>query len=184
MDEVIFKFLEEICDKYNYYIAGLNGTKKAKPCDFKRWDLADVIGDNYWLFQDDASFFEDLELFDGAVDTLKRLQDDGFTIYIATNAMGNPKIATGKLISIKENLPFIDVNNVFITGKKWEIKGDLLFDDCPEYLNNFEGFTVCNDREYNKDVQCSYRIYDNNWDEFYELCHKIRNNESLKMGVR
>lgn len=53
------------------------------------------------------------------------------------------------------------------------IKGDLLFDDGPHNLKEFDGIKVAMDFPYNKDTIVDYRV--NNWLQFEKVINNLTN---------
>lgn len=59
-----------------------------------------------------------------------------------------------KRLWVSENIPF--VRGLVFTDKKHLLPGDMLIDDCPEYLENYPGTAVKINRPYNKHVKVDY----------------------------
>lgn len=166
LDEVTVKFLEELCNRYN-----IRTGNNLKPHQITEWNLTNSIGkENLDIFQS-RDFFASLKPFPNAIEEIKSLQDDGFNIIIATNHMFNQEIKLGKLEWIERYLPFI--YDVYFGDKKYELKADLIFDDCPKFLRKFPGIKIANDRPYNKNVNTDFRIYNNDWKYFGQLVREI-----------
>lgn len=165
LDEVICAFLERLCLEYNYLY-----NKNLKSEDIESWDLSTYIGIEGKKIFHKPGFFINLKPFSYAVDTLLRLKHDGHDILIVTNPP-NGVTAAEKYEWCNKYLSFIPQENIIMTARKDLIKGDLIFDDCPAYLEKFDGISVCMNRSYNKDARCDYRV--SGWLEFYEMIRSL-----------
>lgn len=167
MDEVITQFLKKLLSVYNErYNTNLMIN------DIFNWQFTD---DFHKIFQE-KGFFEDLEPYPKAIETIQDLKEDGFDIIIATDAGGDPEIAYSKLKWIDEYMPFINrQKEVIITGSKHLINADLIIDDSPIHLESFPLLKIAIDRPYNRKVQekC-FRIYNNNFDALRQLIYTLR----------
>ena len=168
LDECVFDFIGQFIKVYKEKTG-----KELYMHDFTEWNLVELFGEVSLDCFSNSEFFENLLPFRGAVESLKRMNEN-YELFIATNAMNNSKIVEGKMKSIKRHLPFIDENNIFFTGRKYDISADIMIDDCPEYLQKFELFTIAMDRPYNKKIYTHFRILNNDWNAIEEYCAKIK----------
>ena len=171
IDEVICKFLEELCSEYNYKY-----NKRIKISDIKTWSLNTYMdGDKAFEIINSPGFFGSLEPIEGAIQTIEKLiNNDKYEVFIISSP-SNEYSVYEKYKWIQQNLPFFDIRNLILVGNKGELlsringEGGILFDDCPEYIRKFNGVKVVMDRAYNRDlvigIDCDYRV--SNWDEFY-----------------
>jgi len=171
IDEVICKFLEELCSEYNYKY-----NKRIKISDIKTWSLNTYMdSDKAFEIINSPGFFGSLEPIEGAIETIEKLiNDDKYEVFIISSP-SNEYSVYEKYKWIQQNLPFFDIRNLILVGNKGELlsringEGGILFDDCPEYIRKFNGVKVVMDRAYNRDlvigIDCDYRV--SNWDEFY-----------------
>ncbi len=167
MDEVLVDFLTPLL--YNYQT---HCNKKIYFEDIVEYNLEKYeFLTNMFLI---PGFFMGLELFPGAKDVLQRLVDEGFEIIIASNPSGEEWIAFEKIKWVKKNIPFVGIRNLILTAKKDKIIGDVMFDDGLHYLEGFKGIKVINDRPYNRNKELDYRIYDNDWGQFYEIIKELK----------
>ena len=179
IDEVIAKFLEELCSEYNYKY-----NKRIKISDIKTWLLNTYMdGDKAFEIINSSGFFGSLEPIEGSIETIKKLvNDDRYEVFIISSP-SNEHSVFEKYKWIMGYLPFFDVNNLILVGNKGELlsrldsDNSLLFDDCPEYIRKFNGVSVVMNREYNRElivgVDCDYRV--SGWDEFYGVVRWIDN---------
>jgi len=167
MDEVICDFLGPLCRQYN-----LLSRTQLSISNIDQYDLTNFIGPDGKKIFLRAGFFDCLEPFPGSLDILQTLREDGHDIIIATNALGNPDVAADKCRWIKRYLPEFYPDSFFIASRKHLIRADIIFDDSPDVLNRFPGTRVVMDRPYNRKVE-GYRIYNNNWLDFYKLVNSL-----------
>lgn len=114
-------------------------------------------------------FFLNLEPLPYSIEVLNRLKRS-HSIWIVTKPMKG-KSVDEKVEWVRHYLPFLESNLIF-TDKKYMIRGDMLFDDCPEYIADFHSNTVVMDYPYNRNVRADFRV--NNWLEFEQIV-KIQN---------
>ncbi len=158
MDETIVNFIDPVAD-----MVSKDGITLDRG-SMKSYNFSDYgINKSVW---DREGFFLNLEPFPNALRVLDGLSSD-HDIVIATDNGGSSIIKKDKEIFIEKHLSF--VSDVFFTGEKHSIKGDLIFDDCPKHLLEFKGIKVKMDRPYNQDIMADYVIYNNNWLVFENL---------------
>lgn len=167
MDEVITQFLKKLLVIYNERYE-MNLTTN----DILTWDFEEEF---HQIFRE-KGFFEDLEPYPKAIETIKELKEEGFDIIIATDAAGEPGIAYSKLKWLGEHMPFIDrQKQVIITGSKHLINAEMIIDDSPFHLENFSAIKIAIDRPYNRRIQKNcFRIYNNDFYEIYKLIRTLR----------
>ena len=166
MDEIICKFLDKLCSEYNNKY-----NKNIKISDIKTWSLNTYMdGDKAFEIINSPGFFGSLESIEGAIETIEKLvNDDKYEVFIISSP-SNEYSVYEKYKWIKEYLPYFDIKNLILVGNKGDLlsrigNDGILFDDCPEYIEKFNGVSVVMDRAYNQDVKCDYRV--SGWDEFY-----------------
>lgn len=90
-------------------------------------------------------FVEDLEPLPGAIEGFKELvARPKFDTYICSACSGEPECAKGKLIWIKENLPFFDTKKSILCGDKYLIQANILLDDGVEKLTAYRDYMLMN----------------------------------------
>lgn len=147
MDGVITDFTGAVCREHNKETG-----EDLKPEDITGWELKDFgIKDETWQ---KPKFFRALDPYAGAIETLWKMQILGHKLWIVTNAMNVEYIEKEKAEWVRENIPF--VRGIVFTDKKHELLGDILIDDCPEYLEKYPGTTVKINHPYNKGVKADY----------------------------
>jgi len=171
MDEVSVDMLSSLCFKYNEKY-----NKNLKVSDIKTYNLAQYIGNEGFEIINKPGFFMQLQAIGGAIETIKKLINNGlYEVFIVSSPMNEHSVFE-KFLWVKEYLPFFNIRNLILVGNKGELLEKLdgngiLFDDCPDYVRRFRGITVVMDREYNKDIKCDFRV--SNWDEFYKVVKEI-----------
>jgi len=177
LDEVICKLLDKLCRIYNYKY-----DKNLKPNDIKTYSLSQYIGEKGIEILKQPGFFRMLEPIEGAIETIKKLVNDGNEMFIISSPMNEYSVFE-KYLWIRKHLPFFDIKNLILVGNKGDllsrigdgIDSGILFDDCPEYISKFNGVSVVMDRAYNRElvvgVDCDYRV--SGWDEFYGVVGSI-----------
>lgn len=164
MDQVLVDFLQPLINTYNFLY-----DKEVKKLDFLQWDLMPYIGKKGINIFYQKGFFINLEPLPFAQHYVEKLFNDGHKIIIATNPP-TKHAALEKYQFIEKYFPFIPFQNITMTAYKHLIKADLIIDDCPEYLELFDGVKICMDMPYNKKVKCDLRT--DNWKQIYEYISK------------
>ena len=184
IDEVIAKFLDKLCSEYNYKY-----NKNIKISDIKTWSLNTYMdGDKAFEIINNPGFFGSLEPIEGAIETIEKLvNSDKYEVFIISSP-SNEYSVYEKYKWIQQNLPFFDIRNLILVGNKGELlsrmgNDGILFDDCPEYIEKFNGMSVVMDRAYNKElivgVDCDYRV--SGWDEFYGIVKGLKGLKGLEI---
>jgi len=177
LDEVICAFLDQLCFKYNEQC-----NKNLKPNDIKTYSLSNYLNEDGMKIFHKPGFFMSLKPIKNSIETIKKLIDDGHTVFIISSPMNEFSVFE-KYLWCKKYLPFFDIRNLILVGNKSELlsridgENSVLFDDCPAYLREFNGIRIVMDREYNKELivgdsvngmnDVDYRV--SGWDEFYEV---------------
>jgi 5'(3')-deoxyribonucleotidase len=172
MDEVICDFLGKLLREYN-----MRYNKNIKIEDIKSWSLEQYIGkEGIGLFKQPL-FFSDLEPIPNAIETIRCLIEEGREIFIISSPV-NEYCVFDKYKWVKKHMPFFPIGNLVLVGNKKDLLiqlnvegNDILFDDCPAFLECFSGISICMDMPYNKEVKCNYRV--KNWDEFKVIVDKL-----------
>ena len=144
--------------------------------------------DSYWLrsivaqpeiiddILHEEGFFVDKPAMSGAVRYLQKLMhDDRFEIIILTQPPRRADHAVKeKRIWMQERFQDYPLANMIFAHRKELIRGDLLFDDCPEHIKNWrkynpKGITASIKYPYNEDIKCDIMFDDRRkaWEEFY-----------------
>ena len=147
LDGVTVDFHSAVCKAHNE-LTGDNLQVE----DIDQWEL-ETFGIKKTTWQQ-PGFFYDLDPYPGAVEALWKAQQNGHKLWVVTNAMDIDFVEEDKRLWVSENIPF--VRGLVFTDKKHLLPGDMLIDDCPEYLENYPGTAVKINRPYNKHVKVDY----------------------------
>lgn len=129
----------------------------------------------------DENLWRNLKPLPGAVEYLKKLKEDGHTVFIVSNSHYK-----GLIIKMEEILfrffPFLTWDDVILTSHKQLIKGDILVDDGPQ--NHIGGeyrkllFTCAHNREFDAKANGMVRV--NSWEEAYAYITQLQRENSVK----
>jgi 5'(3')-deoxyribonucleotidase/uncharacterized protein with PQ loop repeat len=108
----------------------------------------------------DRSFFGDLELMEGAQESLRELSKD-FEIFIASAAMDVPSSFDAKYQWLKQYFPFIPQSHYIFCGDKSILNADFLIDDRPRHFAHFRGTGILFTAPHNVNRPAKLRA--NNW---------------------
>jgi 5'-nucleotidase len=97
-----------------------------------------------------------------------KYKGDAGEVYILTAAWPTYEDCwTEKVRWVKKVIPFFDPHKIIFSWNKSIIKGDILIDDSPKYLETFNGDSVAYDWPYNRHLkigqEIEYRV--RNWEE-------------------
>jgi 5'(3')-deoxyribonucleotidase/uncharacterized protein with PQ loop repeat len=119
----------------------------------------------------DRSFFGDLELMEGAQESLRELSKD-FEIFIASAAMDVPSSFDAKYQWLKQHFPFIPQSHYIFCGDKSILNADFLVDDRPRHFEHFRGTGILFTAPHN--VNRAAKLRAGNWREVVRILHEAR----------
>jgi 5'-nucleotidase len=159
MDDVTAELLKYCCAEHNATFGTTYVHTK-----LEEWGLnLERFG---YLF-DKPGTFANLEVVPHAKECLRFLHDLGHEIWFVTNPWTKQSVIE-KMDWVDIHFPFLGWQRVIATKDKGMIKGDLLLDDSPNTLVQFEhGMQVCFHKLYNCHVSSDHRVHD--WLEFTQL---------------
>jgi len=117
----------------------------------------------------DRSFFGDLELMEGAQDSLRELSKD-FEIFIASAAMDVPSSFDAKYQWLKQYFPFIPQSHYIFCGDKSILNADFLVDDRPRHFEHFRGTGILFTAPHN--VHRAAKLRADNWRDVVRILHE------------
>lgn len=173
MDEV----LVELLSSWLEYLEVKTGLHRSIE-DIVEWDMRkaypNIPDDVIFEPLTNPDFWKNVSPVKGAYYYLKTLKEEGNEIYVATSSY--PESFHYKMENcLLKHFDFLTPKDIICTHHKNFLIGDLLFDDYPENLRNFNGVRVLKDTPYNKSCDESYfdfRI--NNWAEFYCIVNDLK----------
>lgn len=115
-------------------------------------------------------FWNDVRPMPGAYEILQKLKLEGHDVYIVTSSAYQTIRAKMDRV-LFEYFPFINWSHVIVAMNKAMVKGDVLIDDGPHNLENFDGarilMTAPHNRSYDAEAHGMYRV--SNWQEIDDL---------------
>lgn len=184
MDEVLCDLSEDIRLRVNK--------------DFNK-DYPKGFNKNYWWadYGIDRRYFENslnekdlflnLKPVDGAIETLNKLHEEGYSIHILTCPQINYYCFYEKALWVKKHLPFIDIETNFnTTGNKglFSKENRVLIDDNPVYLQQWldnGGIPIVFNQGWNQDFEGDRAF---NWDDVYEIIKQPRSFYELSKTIK
>lgn len=158
LDDTTVEFLQGVCDIHN---------KDLPLSEHMTVDRLDDWHANKSFIDpriNTEGLFANLKIKENAKEVLSILSNRHH-IKILT-AFPTAQSAKEKVEFVQKHFPFIGIEDITLTWNKNLQKGDVLFDDSPVFLENFEGLKVVFDKPYNQHVKADVRVY--NWVEFLD----------------
>jgi 5'(3')-deoxyribonucleotidase len=165
MDEVITDALTKHLDLYNEHF-----DKELTEHDLTGFTLPSFVPDHererVIAFVEQESFFADMAVLPGAVETLEALSHE-HELFITTAAMEFPNSFMPKYVWLIKHLPFITPMNFVFCGDKSIVHADYLIDDNVRHFKRFKGTGLLFEAPHNKLVDYNPRV--RNWGEVAEF---------------
>jgi 5'-nucleotidase len=162
MDSVICDLMTEWHRRYNEDYNDQLTVERLKCWQSEKY-VKPECGVKIYDYLKEPGLFLNLKPLPYAIEVLERLHKK-HKIFIVTSSLRNAYAE--KEMWVEKHLPFIGVENMIFAHKKHMICGDLLFDDAPHNLREFNKtgrIAVAMDYPYNRDVDVP-RV--SNWLEF------------------
>lgn len=164
MDSVLVDLMTEWHYRYNIDYNDSLHVSKIDSWHMERY-VKPECGLKIYDYLHQPGLFAKLKPLPGAIETFTRLYEK-YPMFIVTTS---PHTAfQDKLLWLETNLPWFPTTRVIFTHHKEQIRGDLLFDDSPVNLSQFQAtgrVAVAMDYPYNRSLICP-RV--TNWLEFEE----------------
>jgi len=158
MDEVITDALSKHVNLYDQHF-----NKKTNVEDLVGMSLPQYVAPEEKLkvieIVQHETFFDDLEVFPGAIETLEALSKE-HELFITTAAMEVPNSFNGKYKWLLKHVPFIDTMNFVFCGDKSIVNADYLIDDNVRHFKRFVGKGLLFDAPHNRFVDYNPRMKD------------------------
>ena len=174
MDEVIFDLSDTVRERVN------KDFNKNYPKGFnKNYWWSDYEGIPQKYFEDllnEKGLFLNLKPYEGAIEVLTKLNNEGYDIHILTFPQYNATCFIEKVESIRNYLPFINIETNFHTsGDKglFARENRVIIDDNIKYLQSFKdngGIAIAFNQPWNSEFK-GHRAFD--WNEVYRIIKNI-----------
>lgn len=129
------KWVDVYNDRYDDNISYEDWTKEYS--GFEKIVKPEAQGKVYDIMKEEG-FYSDLPPIDGALDGfLKLCENKKYDVYLLTAFSGDPEIAKGKMVWLRDNAPFFDPQKVILTRQKHLVDGDVLIDDSVKNLKKW-----------------------------------------------
>jgi len=112
-------------------------------------------------------FFRSVPVMPGSIEGLKLLNEK-YHVIVVSLATEFPNSLTDKQFWLHEHFPFISWKQIVFCGDKNLIKADIMIDDHPKNLDNFEGETIMFTQPHNLYQNFRHRRV-GSWDEIKKL---------------
>lgn len=169
MDDTI----ENLCDVWVQCLNERYGTS-VKPTDIKEWDMTKAFPtlSRKQIYEPlfDEELWERITPLPGAVETIKKIIDDGHKVVIVTAS--HQDAVSMKLNNVLfKYFPYLTIDDVIITSQKQLVHGDILIDDAPHNLEGGQYMKLLFDAPHNQSYKTEgtdiIRVH--NWAEIYKL---------------
>lgn len=173
MDETMVNLNKEVIRQYNIDFNDNFDYRK----NTKYW-WQDTKGDIPYFTNvlNRKGVFLNAEPIKGAIETVTKLHEEGFELFVVTYPQYNEHCFLEKIEWIKKYLPFLTEEQMIFTSKKYLLANEdtILIDDNSKFLKEFNkhnGISIGFKQPWTK--------YDgliaNNWNEVYKLVHQLEN---------
>ncbi len=146
--------------------------EKETGCRLKINDIAgrleeEAFGDQRkWV--ETPGFFRDLPVISGSQNALRKI-NEYHNVIIVSLATEFPASLTDKQLWLQDHFPFIGWKQTVFCGDKNIIKADLMIDDHPKNLDNFNGETIMFTQPHNIFISSSRHRRVNSWAEIEQI---------------
>lgn len=173
MDDV----LELLVSGWTAYLNEKHGIN-VDPNDVNDWDITlafpMLTSEQIYAAEQDDHLWDYVEPMPGAPETLKRLIDEGHTLYVVTSSYYQTMKSKMDNVLFRY-FPFLKWEQVIVTFNKQMIKGDVLIDDGPHNLIGGSYRKILFDRPHNRNFNESLYgiVRAKDWDDVYIHLQKI-----------
>lgn len=109
-------------------------------------------------------FFRTVPVMPGSQESLKHINEK-FEVIVVSLATEFPTSLIDKQLWLNDHFPFISWRQIVFCGNKSIIKADIMIDDHPKNLDNFEGETFMFTQPHNCLIKNSRHKRINSWNE-------------------
>lgn len=172
MDDVLINLLDAwiriLNKRYN---------RNVKHEDIKQWDMhvafPGLSDKELFGILNEEEFWDEVCPFYDAVFYLKKLKDEGHKIVVATAS--HYRTIMHKLDkAFFPYFTYLDWKDIIMINDKSLLKGDIIIDDNPDNIKNFDGLKLLRDAPYNQNTPLDdYDFRVHNFEETYEIIKEI-----------
>lgn len=118
-----------------------------------------------------AKFWDKVQPYPNAIETIKKLWNEGNEVFIVTASFFIPSLSKKINTTLSWFKPYlVDESNVIIAKRKDIINGDILIDDGLHNCESFPNKVLLYDQPWNQSSSWTLRVH--NWQEIDEILHK------------
>ena len=153
------------------------------PDDIINWEVTSILEDHQTRELckaefNKAGFCSTLEVYDGAQEAVKILQDKTELFFVTSPMLSNPTWMPDRVEWLERHFG-IDHKHVVFANKKYIISGDFMVDDSPKNINDwlFYNPDSCGllwDRPYNRTPDADKLIRVSKWDEIIQMINECK----------
>jgi 5'(3')-deoxyribonucleotidase len=127
---------------------------KLKPEDILSWDIHKYVklqcGNRIYGYLDDIDLYDNVQPLPGALEVTEALTEAGHTLIVVTMAYHNPNMIASKIKWLKAHVPAIPKDHFIFCNEKRFVRADMLVDDNPAFLKDFDGDRLLMAAPHNK----------------------------------
>lgn len=142
--------------------------------DITTWDMVPHVkpecGRRIYEYLHARDLYDRIEPIAGAIDGVRRLRAAGHRVVFVTSCVDGP-MAMSKIAWLSRFDVFTSMADVVIAHDKSLVRGDLMIDDYPKNLDDFDGPAILFDAPYNR---ASEHVRAVGWDRVVELVEAWR----------
>jgi 5'(3')-deoxyribonucleotidase len=140
--------------------------------DLKYWDMSKnfptLNADQIFEPLFEAQFWSRVTPLPGAVENIKKIIDDGHSVFIVTTSCLESLKHKTPLVLFKY-FPYLTWKNIIIAADKGMIEGDVIIDDNPDNLHGRRKLKCLMDAPHNRSYNTDpFTIRVDSWDEIYK----------------
>lgn len=171
MDQTIVDFSTPFYNKAKETINGDLDTSFSEMKESNRWDIQSVLfGSNKdkeaitdMIFSS-PGFWLNMKPYAGAIEAVQEISRSNKVYLVTAPWHKSVNCYIEKYYWVLNNLPEFDISKLLYIKDKHLLKGDIIIDDKPKYLEyNSCKYSIAFKHEYNKDVEVNFRSDD--WNE-------------------
>lgn len=158
-----------LADIYPHFIA-LEEKESGIQLDIKSLDgkLEEDAFPSFYKIVNQPDFFRTVPLISDSVVGLAYLNNK-YDVVVVSSATEFPTSLTAKHAWLGEHFPFITWKQMIFCGSKIHVKGDIMIDDHPKNLSNFDGQRILFSQPHNALICDNSFVRVHNWKEIMNM---------------